>query len=83
MVGVAQLVEHQIVALRVVGSSPITHPVTNSQTGCFILRWDSNQEGGRGNLASLSPAYSAVTSAPLGGFLNICTVARFFLVTSI
>ena len=27
MVGVAQLVEHQVVALRVVGSSPITHPI--------------------------------------------------------
>ena len=26
MVGVAQLVEHEIVALGVVGSSPITHP---------------------------------------------------------
>lgn len=26
MVAVAQLVEHQIVALRVVGSSPISHP---------------------------------------------------------
>ena len=26
MVGVAQLVEHQVVALRVVGSSPIAHP---------------------------------------------------------
>ena len=27
MVGVAQLVEHQVVALRAVGSSPITHPI--------------------------------------------------------
>ena len=27
MVGVAQLAEHQVVALRVVGSSPITHPI--------------------------------------------------------
>ncbi len=27
MVGVAQLVEHQVVALVVVGSSPITHPI--------------------------------------------------------
>lgn len=26
MVGIAQLVEHQIVALRAVGSSPTTHP---------------------------------------------------------
>lgn len=26
MVGVAQLVEHQIVALRVAGSSPVAHP---------------------------------------------------------
>ena len=25
--GVAQLAEHQVVALRVVGSSPITHPI--------------------------------------------------------
>jgi hypothetical protein len=28
MVGVAQLAEHQVVALRVVGSSPITHPIS-------------------------------------------------------
>ena len=27
MVGVAQSAEHQVVALRVVGSSPITHPI--------------------------------------------------------
>ena len=27
MVGVAQLVEHQVVVLRVVGSIPITHPI--------------------------------------------------------
>ncbi len=27
MVGVAQLVEHQVVALVAVGSSPITHPI--------------------------------------------------------
>ena len=27
MVGVAQLVEHQIVALGVVGSNPTTHPI--------------------------------------------------------
>ncbi len=26
MVGVAQLVEHQVVALRVAGSSPVAHP---------------------------------------------------------
>lgn len=26
MVGVAQRIEHQVVALRAVGSSPITHP---------------------------------------------------------
>ncbi len=31
MVGVAQLVEHQVVALRVVGSSPITHPIKNKR----------------------------------------------------
>ena len=27
MVGVAQLVEHQIVALRVAGSTPVAHPI--------------------------------------------------------
>jgi hypothetical protein len=27
MVGVAQLVEHQVVALRVAGSSPVAHPI--------------------------------------------------------
>ena len=43
MVGVAQLVEHQVVALVVVGSSPITHPIFTYQrplqpnTGCSGL----------------------------------------------
>ena len=32
MVGVAQLVEPQVVALVVVGSSPITHPIKKWQT---------------------------------------------------
>ena len=27
MVGVAQLVEHQVVALVAAGSSPVTHPI--------------------------------------------------------
>ena len=27
MVGVAQVVEHQVVALDVAGSSPVTHPI--------------------------------------------------------
>ena len=31
MVGVAQLVEHQVVALVAVGSSPITHPISKKQ----------------------------------------------------
>ncbi len=29
MVGVAQSVEHQVVALDVAGSSPVTHPIYN------------------------------------------------------
>ncbi len=33
MVGVAQLVEPQVVALVVVGSSPITHPIDKLKTG--------------------------------------------------
>ena len=36
MVGVAQLAEHQVVALRVVGSSPITHPI-KIKGHCTIL----------------------------------------------
>ncbi len=36
MVGVAQLAEHQVVALRVVGSSPITHPI-KLKGHCTIL----------------------------------------------
>jgi hypothetical protein len=36
MVGVAQLVEHRVVAPVVVGSSPITHPIFN-ENGCFIF----------------------------------------------
>jgi hypothetical protein len=44
MVGVAQLVEHQVVALRVVGSSPITHPIKIKRrciaaAFCATLRW--------------------------------------------
>jgi hypothetical protein len=34
MVGVAQLVEHQVVALRAVGSSPITHPILTLKGRC-------------------------------------------------
>ena len=34
MVGVAQLVEHRVVAPVVVGSSPITHPIFN-EGGCY------------------------------------------------
>ena len=37
MVGVAQLVEHLVVAQVVVGSSPITHPIRN-QDHCRTLR---------------------------------------------
>ncbi len=32
MVGVAQLVEHQVVALVAVGSSPIAHPIEKPKT---------------------------------------------------
>ena len=40
MVGVAQLAEHQVVALRVVGSNPITHPITNKRPLLrTILQW--------------------------------------------
>ena len=45
MVGVAQVVERQVVALVVVGSSPITHPIkSNSLQKAFdfilvIGRW--------------------------------------------
>ena len=34
MVGIAQLVERQIVALKVMGSSPITHPILILPLGC-------------------------------------------------
>ena len=37
MVGVAQLVEPQVVALVVVGSSPITHPINKIKPGRGIL----------------------------------------------
>ena len=46
MVGVAQLVEHLVVAQVVVGSSPITHPILkikrplhNSYVMVFFLKW--------------------------------------------
>ncbi len=34
MVGVAQSVEHQVVALDAAGSSPVTHPILNI-SGCY------------------------------------------------
>ncbi len=37
MVGVAQVVEPQVVALVVVGSSPITHPIKNLKPGRINL----------------------------------------------
>lgn len=41
MVSVAQLVEHQIVALGAMGSSPITHPIDvldiNAQLSSLII----------------------------------------------
>jgi hypothetical protein len=43
MVGVAQVVEPQVVALVVVGSSPITHPIQFMQTIAVltVLQWSS------------------------------------------
>ena len=35
MVGVAQLVERQIVALNVAGSSPVTHPILYQRQNFF------------------------------------------------
>ncbi len=37
MVGVAQLVEHWVVAPVVVGSSPITHPIFHNKRGSQVL----------------------------------------------
>ena len=37
MVGVAQLVEHRVVAPVVVGSSPITHPIFNFFVAALAL----------------------------------------------
>ena len=37
MVGVAQLVEHQVVALVAVGSSPITHPIYFRLDSCCSI----------------------------------------------
>ena len=38
MVGVAQLVEHRVVASVVVGSNPITHPISKPQLSFAQLR---------------------------------------------
>ncbi len=38
MVGVAQVVEHRVVAPVVVGSSPITHPISKPQLSDAQLR---------------------------------------------
>lgn len=38
-VGVAQLVEHLVVAQVVVGSSPITHPIENKAIACKNMQW--------------------------------------------
>jgi hypothetical protein len=37
MVGVAQLVEHLVVAQVAVGSSPITHPISRPQGHCSVF----------------------------------------------
>ena len=37
MVDVAQLAEHQIVALVVVGSSPIVHPIFTHYDNCLLI----------------------------------------------
>ena len=39
MVGVAQLVEHLVVAQVAVGSSPITHPIKNRGHCSARLQW--------------------------------------------
>ena len=52
MVGVAQLVEPQVVALVVVGSSPITHPIKNlNRAGevCPVMCFRLNPENLVGN----------------------------------
>ena len=48
MVGVAQLVEHWVVASVVVGSSPITHPINfhNKRGSLFpLLLFEASKEG--------------------------------------
>ncbi len=37
MVGVAQLVEHQVVALVAAGSIPVTHPIKIIKAACRLL----------------------------------------------
>lgn len=41
MVGVAQLVEHRIVAPAVVGSSPIVHPIFRSARHCLAFSFEA------------------------------------------
>ena len=43
MVDIAQLVEHQIVALRVVGSSPTIHPIFFQNSHFKILAFEKKQ----------------------------------------
>ena len=42
MVGVVQWLERQIVALDIVGSTPITHPILSSGTACIGV-WPSGK----------------------------------------
>ncbi len=48
LVGVAQLVEHQVVALVVEGSSPFTHPMTHSAPVAQLDRAPDFESVGRG-----------------------------------
>ena len=63
MVGVAQLVEHQVVALVAVGSSPITHPI--------YLRFDSCSSGW--SYRNVKRSYHAVTRGVKAGLaVQLC-----------
>lgn len=49
MVSVAQLVERQVVALLVAGSSPVTHPLIENWRHRLVVRTPRFQCGNRGS----------------------------------
>ena len=79
MVAVAQLVEHQIVVLRVVGSNPIGHPNKNNMV-VVVRKWSSGLTVNQENESSLRVRISSSTHILRA---NQCDVLQDILVREV